>query len=441
MIRILNMVTVYISARSFLRGQSRFFSNQDYDVHVASHTDDSDNYQEFSKRENIEYHFIPFKREIALIADLKALMRAYELVKKLKPEITNVGTPKAGLVGGLAATFVNVPVRVYTLRGLRLETTTGLKRHLLLWMERLACACAHRVICASPSLRERAIQLRLAPTPKLVILRSGTCNGLDATRFMPSAQLQKQAASLRQELRLPLGTPTVGFVGRFVRDKGIAELMDAFTQLYANNSQIRLLLLGDYEEGDPVSSAVRQTIETHPGVVRAGFVADTAPYYQLMDVLALPTYREGFPNAPLEAAAAGKPVVASDATGAVDAVVEGVTGFTIPVGDAGALADALRRLLEDRDLAQQFGQAGQEWVLREFQSQVLWQALDNLYQELLAEAQVQQARKPKRILLATAAGLIALAIPLLFLGRSEGRQRQTSVKSTPRSTPLSQRGW
>ena len=437
--RLIYMVTIPLSARAFLRGQLGFMRRCGYETHVVSSPAPRQALLQVAEQEDSKAYFVPLEREISLKKDLMALWSTWQLFRQLQPTITNVGTPKAGLIGGLAATLAGVPVRVYTIRGLRLETTSGAKWYLLLWMERLACACAQRIVCVSPSLRERVLQLGLTSPQKTIVLCSGSSNGLDAKRFSPSNELREQTTHLRTVLNLPDGTPTVGFVGRFVRDKGITELVEAFIQLYDANSQIRLLLLGDYEEGDPVPTNVRQAIETHPGIVQAGFVPDTAPYYQLMDVLALPTYREGYPNAPLEAAAAGKPVVASDATGAVDAVVNEVTGLTVPVGDAGALTLALQRLIENKELAHQFGQAGQKRVLRDFQPQAIWQALDDLYQELLAEAQVQQEQKPKRTLRAAAIGLIALAIPFLMLERSGEKQKRKNAKVRIFSKFLSRR--
>jgi lipopolysaccharide/colanic/teichoic acid biosynthesis glycosyltransferase len=418
MTRLLYMVTIPLSARAFLRGQLKFLKQRGYDLHLASSPAPRQELLTVAEREGIQAHFIPLEREISLGQDLRAFGTTLKLVRQLRPAVTNVGTPKAGLIGGLAAALSGVPARVYTLRGLRLETVSGPKRDLLLWMERLACACAHRVVCVSPSLRERTLQLRLTSPEKAVVLSSGSSNGLDAGRFLPSPALQEQAVRLREQLSLPSETPTVGFVGRFVRDKGIAELVEAFTQLHAANPQTRLLLLGDYEEGDPVAAEVRQVIDAHPGVVRAGFVADTAPYYQLMDILAFPTYREGLGNVALEAAAAGKPVVASNATGAIDTVVNGVTGFTVQVGHSKELASALQLLLNDKELAHKLGQAGQERVLREFKPERIWEDLDRLYQELLTEAQFRRSHRLKRTtdLLVASAGMVILGLPLLAIG-------------------------
>ncbi|GGL75088.1 hypothetical protein GCM10010840_11470 [Deinococcus aerolatus] len=416
--KLLYLVTIPLSARAFLWGQLQHFSQHGYDVHLASSPAPRDELLTVAHREGVQAHFVPLAREISLKHDVLALADTWKLLRQLKPSVTNVGTPKAGLIGGMAATLSGVPARVYTLHGLRLETVQGPKRHLLVWMERLACACAHRVVCVSPSLQKRAVELKLVPAAKTLVLGSGTSNGVSVERYLPSATMLQQAGELGMMLGLSPDALTVGFVGRFVKDKGIAELLGAFEQLYAVNSRLRLLLLGDYEEGDPVPAELRQTIETHPGVIWAGFVADPAPYYQLMNVLALPTYREGFPTVPLEAAAAGKPVVATNATGAMDAVVDGVTGFTVPVGDTEALTDALRRLLNDKALAVQFGHAGQERVLREFQPQHVWEAMDRLYQDLLAEARTRKGQHLKRAVdvVVAGVGLAVLGLPMLALG-------------------------
>jgi len=226
---------------------------------------------------------------------------------------------------------------------------------------------------------DRARRLRLCP------LGSGSIKGASVERFALTPAVQQQVDKLRQELGIETGVPVVGFVGRLVRDKGIKELVEAWLRLRPRFPTVTLLVVGAFEEGDPVDARSRQLIETTPGIVAAGQVADVVPYYHLMDVLASATYREGFGEVALEAAAAGKPVVTTDAVGAVDSVADGVTGYVVPVGDAEALAAALGRLLENPEMARKMGEAGRQRVIADFKPERIWREVDELYGELYAE--------------------------------------------------------
>jgi glycosyltransferase involved in cell wall biosynthesis len=175
----------------------------------------------------------------------------------------------------------------------------------------------------------------------------------------------------------------VGFVGRLTRDKGIPELLDAYDRLRPEFPDVWLLLVGGYEDGDPLDPLLRKRIEIEPNILRSGFVERVEAYYQVMNVLVLPTYREGFGNVILEAHAAGKPVVATRATGVVDAVVDTVTGILVPVGDAQGLANALSFVLKDKALAARMGNAGRERVLSEFRQELIWEALLEEYRTIL----------------------------------------------------------
>jgi lipopolysaccharide/colanic/teichoic acid biosynthesis glycosyltransferase len=369
------------------------------------------------------WHGIEMEREISPIRDLASIVQIWRLMRRLRPQIVNVGTPKAGLLGGLAATLAGVPCRTYTLHGLRLETATGWKRRLLTITERISCKSAHRVLCVSNSLRDRAVELGIVSPDKIVVPANGTADGIAIERFRPTAETASCARRLRCDLQIPDSAPVIGFVGRFTRDKGIAELYSAFGALRQRYPELRLLLVGEFEEGDPVSAELRQQIESDTKIVRPGFVADAAAYYHLMDVLVLPTYREGFPNVPLEAQAAGIPVVTTTATGAIESVIPGQTGLLVPVGDSNALADAVGRLLEDDSLRRQMGRAGQEWVAREFQPEKVWQAVLNEYEQLLAahrNKQTLRQRGWRRLVKSTvdrvlAAGALVVLSPVLLV--------------------------
>jgi glycosyltransferase involved in cell wall biosynthesis len=315
---------------------------------------------------------VPFSRGISLRKDVMSLWHLWRVMRRIRPTITSVGTPKAGLLGGLVAFFAGVPCRLYTLRGLRLQTVTGMRRRVLLFAERLACLSAHRIICVSNSLRQEAVALGLADPQKTVVLGLGSSNGVDVSQFDLDPSGRRVVSELRSKLRIPTAAPVIGFVGRFTRDKGIAELLEAFSVLRNDMRELRLLLVGDFEEGDPPPPHIVQRIKTDPNIICPGFVADPALYYQIMDVLALPTHREGFPNAVLEANASGKPAVVTNATGAVDSVIDGVTGFIAPVGDNIAFAKALAKLLYDPSLAKSMGQAARDRANAEFRQETIW---------------------------------------------------------------------
>jgi glycosyltransferase involved in cell wall biosynthesis len=247
------------------------------------------------------------------------------------------------------------------LRGLRLETLTGLRRRVLLIAERIAAACAHLVVCNSESLRAQATALQIADESKLHLIGSGSSNGVDVDRFSPGPE------EVRERLGISPHAPVIGFVGRLTRDKGVPELIDAFDQIVAAAPRARLLLVGWFDESDDsLSEELRARIDHHPSIVRTGFVADTAPYYRAMDMMVLPTWREGFPNVVLEAAATGIPVITTLSTGSRDAVLAEVTGILIPAGYPEAIAEAVLRLIRHPGERHRMGTAARAWVIDEF---------------------------------------------------------------------------
>lgn len=381
--KLLYATTASISTLLF-KGRLTYFKNKGFDVHLASSP--GKELEDRHKEEGITIHPLPMRREISIFYDIPSFVRAYLLVRRLKPDIVDVGAGKAGLLFILSAFLCRVPCRVYTMRGLRFETIGGILNRILRGLDRIICACAHKVICISPSLRQKAIELQLGPPDKFVVIGSGSSRGVSIEWFAFTPERQAQVEYLRQKLGLastsPL-PPVVGFVGRLVRDKGIKELIQAYFLLKNRFPSLRLLLVGEFEEGDPIDIETRQLIKETPEIITVGFVDDPVPYYYLMDILAFPTHREGFGNVSIEANAAGKPVVTTDATGAIDSVINGVTGYIVPKGNAKALADAIARLLENPDLARQMGEAGRKRVIAEFQPEQIWQGIEKLYAELL----------------------------------------------------------
>lgn len=336
--------------------------------------------------EGAEVVTVPMEREIAPLKDLISLWSLWRVLRRIRPDITNVGTPKAGLLGGTAARMVGISRRVYTLHGLRMETSTGWKRSVLTWAERIACWNAHYVRCVSSTLRARVLGLGLCDERKAYVVGWGTSNGVNCALYRRTPQRIKEALELRQRLSIPKAAPVIGFVGRLTRDKGIAELYRAFLRLKEEYPELRLLLLGDFESGDPVDAVVRKELESDPNVVLPGAVAATASYYAAMDVFALPTYREGFPKVTLEAQASSVPVVTTTATGAVESILDGISGKLVQPGNVEALTSALREMLSNPECRLRMGQAGSRWVEERYNQDSVWRALIEDYKRIYNHA-------------------------------------------------------
>jgi glycosyltransferase involved in cell wall biosynthesis len=371
------VVTASVSV-GFFYGQVAYMVGRGWDVEIVS----SPGRELYAMRaEGARPWAVPMEREIAPLKDIVSLWRLWQLFRRTRPNLVIAGTPKAGLLGTLAARLAGVPHVVYMLHGLRLETALGWKRKLLMFTERVACCRAHRVHCVSQSLLARAIGLGLVKPDKAVVVGPGTCCGVDVDHYHVSLDARQKASDLRCKLGIHEDAPVIGFVGRFTRDKGIPELYQAFTSVRERYSNLRLLLVGDFEAGDPIAVDLRRAIENDCEVVHTGFVPDAAPYYHLMDICVLPTYREGFPGVPLEAQAAEIPVVTTQATGAIDSVLDGQTGLIVPVGDVNTLSAAMDRLLGDPSLRKRMGEAGRNWVEAVFRQEIVWAAYAQAYKQ------------------------------------------------------------
>jgi glycosyltransferase involved in cell wall biosynthesis len=324
--------------------------------------------------------FLPvcMDRKHASYRDLIALVRVCAALRRFRPDIVNAGTPKAGLLVMLAAWICRVPCRIYTLRGLYLETSSGWRRTILRMTERLTCALAHRVLCVSPSLRARALQLGIVTNDRASVLGAGSSNGVDLARFALTTQMRALGRQVRKEAGIEDDAIVIGFVGRLARDKGLRELAEAWSHLRQEFRAAHLLVVGSFED-----EGLSAMVKTDPRVHLMGDVEEPAAHYAAMDVVVLPTYREGLPNVVLEAGAMERPVVATTVTGCIDAVHHGVTGTLVPPRDSTALAAAITTYLRDGELRRQHGSAGRARMERDFARERVWDALHAEYTRLL----------------------------------------------------------
>jgi len=333
---------------------------------------------EIAAHPGIKVHELPLARGIDARADAVALPRLHSLMRRVKPDLVHVHTPKAGLLGMLAASAARVPARIYQMHGLRYEVATGGKRALLEASDRLSCALAHRVVCVSHSVKERALSDKLVQARKALILAEGGSSGIDGHYFSPR-QTRAEEKKLRAELGIAPGAPCLGFIGRLAKDKGLAELTQSFLELRKERPNLQLLLAGREDETDPADLSV---LRGTPGVHFLGLLRDPRPFYSLATVIVLPSYREGLPQVILEAGAMQTPVVGTNVTGIVDVVRHEKTGLLVPARDFRALSSALERLLDSPQERTEMGSAARSDLCRRFEPARLVQETLSLYREM-----------------------------------------------------------
>ena len=344
-----------------------------------------------SQINGVTAYTVPIRRSISLVSDIVAFLRICALLRRVKPDIVEFSTPKAALLGCVAAWLCGIEVRVYFLRGLRLETATGIKRRVLLYGERVAFKCAHVALCNSQSLFDRAREMKIAAGSKLILLGEGSSMGVDLERFSPGT------SDVRQQFGIPQNAPVIGFVGRLTADKGVPELLEAFALILRRHPEAYLLLVGWFDAAeDALDCGIRKRIEGHPRIVLTGYVNDASPYYRAMDQLVLPSWREGFPNAILEAAASGVPVIAAACTGSRDAVIPGVTGLLVPAGSPEAISQAVLSLLSDDEVRRRMSEAARKWAVEHYDNRHVMRLMVRFYERLFQATSIRGSAKNRR---------------------------------------------
>ena len=325
-----------------------FFKNQineltkSFDVTLISTPDQL--LKTIAEREKVNYKGIHIKREISLFSDFVSFLKLITYFLYNKPLIIHCNTPKASLLGLMAGFITRVPIRIYYIHGFRYEGAFGLKRKILMFMEKVSCLCATNIIAVSNGVKKTAN--KEITNKNISVIHNGSANGMLINEFKVS---NYNFLEIRNELNIKQEDFVYGYVGRIVGDKGINELVESFDALNKTIKNIKLLLVGGYEENlDPLKKITKEIIKNNPNIIETGFQKDVKKYLSVMDIFVSPSYREGFGLSLLEANLMGVPVIASNITGYKEIVVEGENGFLIPSKNKEALLDKMKEIYDNQ---------------------------------------------------------------------------------------------
>ena len=376
--KIMRVSTVPLSLDKLLNGQLRMLA-QHYDVVAVSSP--GAELDEVGRREGVRTEAVPMERRLAPFKDLVSLCKLIRLIRKEKPQLVHSLTPKAGLLTMLAAWICRVPVRIHTFTGLVFPTSTGLTRRLLMTTDRITCACATYVNPEGEGVKNDLLKHGITRKP-LHIIGNGNINGVDLSYYDRTPEVMTAALPYRGENRF-----TFCFVGRMVRDKGVEELVLAFTRLRQVYPKIRLLLVGPFEDQlDPVSERTRKNILTDEGITFLGWQDDIRPFLAASDVFVFPSYREGFPNVVLQAGALGLPCIVTNINGCNEIIRDGQNGVIIEPRSVEQLYRAMQRMVEHPLEVERMAIRAREWISRRYSREALWNDLLRVYQSLLPDS-------------------------------------------------------
>ena len=384
--KLIRITTVPLSLKVLLKGQLRFMASNGFDVKGVS--SEGEELREVHENEGIAVEAITMSRKITPFQDLKSLWEMWNFLRKEKPQIVHTHTPKAGIIGMLAARLAGVPHRLHTVAGLPLMEATGTKRKILNFVEKLTYSSATRVYPNSKGLYDFILQNNFTQSNKLKIIANGSSNGIDTTFFSPDQVTEIEKVTLREKLNIQPDDFVFVFVGRIVSDKGINELIKAFSQLQAveNNEPagIKLLLVGGLENDlDPLNPETLAEINQNKDIISVGFQQDVRSFFAIADALIFPSYREGFPNVVMQAGAMGLPSIVSDINGCNEIIIEGENGLIIPSKNVEKLKEKMLTLAKDKNLYTKLKGNSRRMIENRYEQSVVWNALLEEYEGLL----------------------------------------------------------
>lgn len=378
--KLIRVSTVPLSLYLLLEGQLKFL-NQEFDVLGVSSPGE---YLEMVKeREGIRVFPIEIKRHISPISDIVSLYKLFRLFKNEKPDIIHSITPKAGLLSMIAARLAGIPHRLHTFTGLVFPSKTGTLKNILMLMDKLLCKCATNVYPEGEGVKCDLISYKITNKP-LKVIANGNINGVDTDFFFNQPLAPQDILNLKAQYNIKPNDFVFVFIGRLVKDKGTNELVKSFSNLNKKKSQIKLLLVGDFEpELDPLEDATLAEIKTNENIIYVGFQTDVRPFLQIANVFAFPSYREGFPNAVLQACSMGLPCIVTDVNGSNEIIEDEINGIIINPKSIVELEASMTNMVNLKYDLKKMGTISRRKMIDNFTTKLVWNRLLEEYKNLL----------------------------------------------------------
>ncbi|PSL44904.1 glycosyltransferase involved in cell wall biosynthesis [Chitinophaga niastensis] len=377
-IKLLRVSTIPHSLHLLLRGQIRYMKDNGMEVYMASTTGPEVN--TLMKNEGAPHYHVPLSRSLNPLQDLKALYHMVKLIRKIKPDIVHSHSPKAGTIGMLAAYICRVPLKMHTVAGLPLMESQGMKRKLLVTVEKLTYRFADWILPNSMELEKYIIENKLAHNSnKLKVLGKGSSNGIDLSYYSKTPAVMQSAQAFKEKYNIADEEVVLCFVGRLAFYKGINELVAAFEILTQKYNKLRLVLVGPAEDINPLNKETIALMNDLPGIISTGHQDDIRPYLAAADIFVFPSYREGFPQSLMQACAMGLPCITTDINGCNEMVFNGVNGSLIPAKHVAAIVDACEVLIADKTKRLQLGKNSRAYIEDNFEQQQFWHKVNSFY--------------------------------------------------------------
>lgn len=371
-----------MALRYLLPGQMYFMGMSGFEVVMISA--DGKELAEVIAREQCRHIIVPMTRKITPVQDLKCLWMLVKIFRKEKPDIVHTHTPKAGLLGMLAARITGVKTRIHTVAGLPLMVEKGFKYQLLKFIERLTYAAATQVWPNSNSLLQFIIKNKLTNKEKLKIIGKGSSNGINLHRFTTDSLNQNTLATVKASVNFSNNKVYLLCIGRLVKDKGIVELVNVFNELCKEHGHFILILVGEYEATlDPLPEETLQEIKTNPSIIHIPWTDHVEYFMHIADYFVFPSHREGFPNVLLQAGAMGLPIVCSNIAGNIDIVQNNETGLIFDRGNEQQLLKLMQYALTHPQHLQTMAKNLEEEIQENYRQENIWQNMLEAYKSLV----------------------------------------------------------